>query len=376
MITELLALKLSYAQIAKVLGICRTSLYKKMNEYRINYKEKYSIISDNELDNTIKQIYQDQHKMGEVMLMGHLRSKGIDVQRKRVREAIHRVDPVGVEERKANGIKRRVYEVPHPNFIWHIDGNHKLIRYRLVIHCAIDGYSRLITFLQCSDNNRSQTVVELFNEATNEFGMPKHVRTDHGGENVGIWTTMYNAYGDENNPVFTSRSVHNQRAERNNRDLNVSITSPFKKVFEELELEGHLNVDNETDIFCLHYVYLPRINRALTNHTNAHNHHKISSEGSATPLQLFTVYMPWPSFHGGELNDPTQDDWAAELPETSVVTVPRVQSPLSAANLHLLQTITNPLATSSTNGKDLYLETVEFVGRSILNSTDESHETA
>ena len=40
------------------------------------------------------------------MLMGHLRSKGIDVQRKRLREAIHRVDPVGVEERKANGIKR------------------------------------------------------------------------------------------------------------------------------------------------------------------------------------------------------------------------------------------------------------------------------
>ncbi|CAB4010231.1 Hypothetical predicted protein [Paramuricea clavata] len=109
---------------------------------------------------------------------------------------------------------------------------------------------------------------------------------------------------------------------------------------------------------------------------NAHNHHKILSEGSATPLQLFAVYMPWTYFHGGELNDPTPDDWAAELPETSVVTVPRVQSPLSAANLHLLQNKTNPLATSSTNGKDLYLETVEFVGRIILNSTDESHETA
>ena len=195
MITELLALKLSYSQIAKVLGICRTSLYKKMNEYRIDYKEKYSEISDHELDYTIKQIYQDQHKMGEFMLMGHLRSKGINVQRKRLREAIHRVDPEGVEERKAKGIKRRVYEVPHPNFIWHIDGNHKLIRYRLVIHCAIDGYSRLITFLQCSDNNRSQTVMQLFNEATNVFGMPKHVRTDHEGENVGIWITMYNIYG-------------------------------------------------------------------------------------------------------------------------------------------------------------------------------------
>ena len=257
-ITELLALKLSYTQMANVLGISRTTFYKKMAEYGINCEEKYSVISDNELDNTIKQVYQDQHKMGEVMLMGHLRSKGIDVQRKRLREAIHRVDPEGVEERKAKGIRRRVYQVPHPNFMWHIDGNHKLIRYKLVIHCAIDGYSRLITFLHCSDNNRANTVEQLFNEVTIEFGMPKHVQTDHGGENIGIWMTMYNAHGDSNSPVFTGRSVHNQRAERNNRDLNVCIFSPFKQVFEELELEGALNVDNETYLcfVCITYICL------------------------------------------------------------------------------------------------------------------------
>ena len=92
-----------------------------MSEYGIDYQERYTTISDNELDNKITQIYRDQHKMGEIMLMGHLRSKGIDVQQKRLREAIHRVDPEGVEERKAKGIKRRVYEVPYPNFIWHID---------------------------------------------------------------------------------------------------------------------------------------------------------------------------------------------------------------------------------------------------------------
>ena len=342
-----------------------------MSEYGINYQERYTTISDNELDNTITQIYRDQHKMGEIMLMGHLRSKGIDVQQKRLREAIHRVDPEGVEERKAKGIKRRVYEVPYPNYIWHIDGNHKLIRYRLVIHCAIDGYSRLITFLQCSDNNRSATVLELFDKATSEFGMPKHVRTDHGGENVGIWTTMYNAYGDENNPVFTGRSVHNQRAERNNRDLNVSITSPFKNIFEELELEGNLNVDNETDLFCLHYVYLPHINRALANHQNAHNHHKISSEGSATPLQLFTVYMPFPSVHDSALRDQTADELEANLPETSVVTVPTVNCPISTASFQLLEATINPLATSISDVKDMYLETVEFVGRSMLNSSND-----
>ena len=110
-LNELLALNLSHTQIAKVLGICRTSLYKKMAEYGIDHKERYSAMSDDHLDSTIQQIYRNQHKMGEVMLMGHLRARGYNVQRKRLREAIDRVDPEGVKERKANAIKRRVYSV-------------------------------------------------------------------------------------------------------------------------------------------------------------------------------------------------------------------------------------------------------------------------
>ena len=46
---------------------------------------------------------------------------------------IHTVDPDGVEERK----KKRVYRNPFSNFVWHIDGNHKLVRWRLVIHHTI-----------------------------------------------------------------------------------------------------------------------------------------------------------------------------------------------------------------------------------------------
>ena len=37
--------------------------------------------------------------------------------------------------------------------MWHVDGNQKLIRYRLVIHGGIDGFLRLITYLKCSNNN-------------------------------------------------------------------------------------------------------------------------------------------------------------------------------------------------------------------------------
>lgn len=34
----------------------------------------------------------------------------------------------GVEMRKKTALKRREYSVAGPNALWHIDGNHKLIR--------------------------------------------------------------------------------------------------------------------------------------------------------------------------------------------------------------------------------------------------------
>ena len=105
---------------------------------------------------------------------------------------------------------------------------------------------------------------------------------------------------------------------------------------------------------------------------NAHNHHKISTERSATALQLFTVYMCSPLLNNSDDNKSTTDDWAADLPETSVVTVPRISCPLPAGFPQLLQATINPLAISGFNGKDLYLEIVQFVGRSILNCGDET----
>lgn len=70
-----------------------------------------------------------------------------------------------------------------------MDGNHKLIRWRLVVHGTIDGYSRLITFLHCS-SNRASTVLDCFTQAVHEYGTPSRVRTDHGGENVRVWDYM------------------------------------------------------------------------------------------------------------------------------------------------------------------------------------------
>ena len=58
-------------------------------------------------------------------------------------------------------------------------------RWRLVIHGAINVW-RLITYLKCSNNNRSETVLRAFREGVQHYGMPERIRTDRGGENVQV----------------------------------------------------------------------------------------------------------------------------------------------------------------------------------------------
>lgn len=60
------------------------------------------------------------------------------------------------------------------------------IRWRIVIHGGIDGFSRKIMYLKASTNNQAATVLEAFLEAVEQFGLPSRVRSDKGGENVDV----------------------------------------------------------------------------------------------------------------------------------------------------------------------------------------------
>ena len=93
-------------------------------------------------------------------------------------ESIHRVDPQGVAARSDKLIQHRTYRVKGANYFWHMDGNHKLIRYKFIIHGAVDGFSRLVTFLKCSNNNRAETVLQSFVDAVQRYGVPKKLRTE------------------------------------------------------------------------------------------------------------------------------------------------------------------------------------------------------
>ncbi len=59
-----------------------------------------------------------------------------------------------------------------------------LIRWGIIIHGFIDGYSRLITALRANNNNTGQAVLELFLQACAVYGVPFRLRGDHGVENI------------------------------------------------------------------------------------------------------------------------------------------------------------------------------------------------
>jgi hypothetical protein len=93
-------------------------------------------------------------------------------------------------------VTRRVYRVPWINSLWHIDGHHKLIRWKIVIHGGIDRFSRMVTFMKASDNNRAESVTKAFEDAIAAYGLPSRVRADHGKENYGVMRIMEGVRGE------------------------------------------------------------------------------------------------------------------------------------------------------------------------------------
>ena len=170
-----------------------------------------------------------------------------------------------------------------------LDGHHKLIRWRLVTHAAIDGYSRLIVFLHCSNNNKSSTVYKHFLKAVQQYGLPSHVRSDQGKENTMVAQHMLENRGINRGSMIVGSSVHNQRVERLWRDLHRCVTQIYYRLFYFLEYEGILNPVNEYHLFALHYVFMPRLNKSMESFVKSWNNHSLRTEHGHSPNQLFTA---------------------------------------------------------------------------------------
>ena len=143
----------TWCQIAEILGVSRSTLYRRIEEEGMSGDLSFTNISDAELDHRVEAIKRQHPNDGERLMIGHLRSHNVFVPRSRLRASIHRVDPVNTALRRRITVRRRVYNAEGPNSVWHIDGHHKLVRWQFITHGGIDGFSRTVVFLRCTITN-------------------------------------------------------------------------------------------------------------------------------------------------------------------------------------------------------------------------------
>ena len=362
-IMDLRALGYTWVKVSQLLQISRSTLYRRLEDHGIS-PDDYSDITPLELDKVVKTVKQDHPNDGEVLLKGHLSRLGIKVRRSQLRASIHQVDHEGTVDRRSNTIKRRTYSVPAPNAMWHVDGNHKLIRWRLVVHAGVDGFSRTIVYIMCANNNKATTVLEAFVGGVSKFGIPECVRSDHGGENVDVWRYMLEVHGENETCVRTGSSTHNERIERMWRDVYRCVSSQFAETFHGLESSGVLDPLNEVDIFCLHFTFLPRINKLLSEFQESWNNHGLSTEGHCTPYQLFTEGFLFeeaapvlPEPNSGSNSQPPESETVlehVEVPVNKFKPCTVLQGELQAID---------PLQACTDFGRSIYVHTIHVLGQ-------------
>ena len=110
---------------------------RRMQHCEISVHSSYSRISDSDLQAIVATLCHRNPNIGKRSIDGLLRAQGIIVQRHRIRDTLHAVDPEGVHNRLRGIFHRRQYSVPSPNALWHVNGYHKLIRWRIVVYGGI-----------------------------------------------------------------------------------------------------------------------------------------------------------------------------------------------------------------------------------------------
>ncbi|KAJ8672233.1 hypothetical protein QAD02_003492 [Eretmocerus hayati] len=209
------------------------------------------------------------------------------VKRDTVYKLLKIADPEGVEERKANRLKRRVFSSKGSNHIWSLDGYDKLKPFGFPIHGCIDRFSRYVLWLQyTTTNNDPKVPAYLFLQAVKKLkGLPTLVRTDAGTENVNIHslqTCLRAGQGDDlegDKSYIVGRSVHNQRIESYWGQMRQHSMDSYIHLFTTLK-DNHEFDGSERDTKCLQFCFASLIQSDLDKCRDLWNKHSIRKQNA------------------------------------------------------------------------------------------------
>lgn len=353
-------------EISTLLGVSERTIYRRLHDFNLKFQE-FSDVSDSVLDEHLITLCNEFPNCGERFLNQILKQQGLVLQRVRLRESLLRVDSDGVKRRKKNGLHRRVYSVQGSNHLWHLDTNHKLVRWYFIITGVVDGFSRLPVVLECTTDNKAQTVLDCFMKGVREFGLPLRVRSDMGMENVLVADYMIEKRGSNRGSMITGKSTHNQRIERLWRDVFTGVLSYYYELFYFMEEEGILDPLDDTHLACLHYVYLPKINAKINIWKRAWENHRMRTT-KTSPLKL------WIS---GQMNNPvginiSEEDLKlygiegdiGDVESTEGVSARPIFSAPRVLNSNVSDTLNNnvnPESYRDVTGIDLFINVLEIV---------------
>lgn len=115
------SMSFDWTKISSMLGVSRSTIYRRRSELGLLHLTAESNISDDQLEVIIREIKRESPALGETLAMGRLRSIGIRVRRSRVRNCIRSIDPISTALRwKGQLARRQPYSVPGPNSLRHL----------------------------------------------------------------------------------------------------------------------------------------------------------------------------------------------------------------------------------------------------------------
>ncbi|KAI5448857.1 hypothetical protein NCC49_006065 [Naganishia albida] len=286
LLQELIRSKVNGTRIAAMLGVSTKTVERRLDDLGIHRRADLLSTSDEDLKSHVIAYLYDQNELGTgvQMISGHLRSIDVPHTREQLRAVVNALRPDDWASRTTGTIQRREYFVPFINALWHIDGHHKLIRWKFVTHAGIDGKSHLVTFIDVSDNNRADTVRDLFLRGTQRWGWPQRVRADYGGENLGVRELMETHREHNRGSFIAGKSVHNIQIERLWVDVRRGFVEKYIRTFRYMEQQQTLDPQNAMHLYCLHFVYLDALRESANRWAESWNHHSMSNVEGLTPM--------------------------------------------------------------------------------------------